>query len=227
MVSATPLLFMPFFAELNKTPAELFLYCSYRRICGYKKSVENLFFLPICGIMIRVMKMDKDHVGAINDRPQRKKNRLENYDYSSCGAYFITACTLERQNYFWKNVGAIIDRPQDVELSTYGKMVDQAIQNIPSAYPALSLESYVIMPNHIHLLLRVCADEYGRPLVAPTMSRVVKQLKGIVSKQIGKSIWQKSFHDHIIRNREDYEEHLRYIYENPIRWCYDELYAEE
>ena len=159
--------------------------------------------------------------------PKRKRNRLENYDYSSCGAYFITVCTLERQNCFWKNVGAIIDRPQDVELSTYGKMVDQAIKNIPSAYPALSLESYVIMPNHIHLLLRVCADEYGRPLVAPTMSRVVKQLKGVVSKQAGISIWQKSFHDHIIRNREDYEEHLRYIYENPMRWCYDELYAEE
>ena len=58
--------------------------------------------------------------------PKRKRNRLENYDYSSCGAYFITVCTLERRNYFWKNVGAIIDRPQDVELSTYGKMVDQA-----------------------------------------------------------------------------------------------------
>ncbi|MBP3396423.1 MAG: hypothetical protein J6L87_04530 [Clostridia bacterium] len=126
--------------------------------------------------------------------PKRKRNRLENYDYSSCGAYFITVCTLERQNYFWENVGAIIDRPQDVELSTYGKMVDQAIQNIPSAYPALSLESYVIMPNHIHLLLRVCADEYGRPLVAPTMSRVVKQLKGVVSKQAGISIIPRSYY---------------------------------
>ena len=174
-----------------------------------------------------VMVMEENHAGATSGRPQRKKNRLENYDYSSCGAYFITVCTLERRNYFWKNVGAIIDRPQDVELSPYGKMVDNAIQSIPSAYPALSLESYVIMPNHIHLLVRVCTDEYGRPLVAPTMSRVIKQRKGIVSKQAGISIWQKSFHDHIIRNREDYEEHLRYIYENPMRWYYDELYAEE
>ena len=108
--------------------------------------------------------MEENHVGVTNGRPQRKKNRLDNYDYSSCGAYFITVCTLERRNYFWKNVGAIIDRPQDVELSPYGKMVDNAIQSIPSAYPALSLESYVIMPNHIHLLVRVRADEYGRPL---------------------------------------------------------------
>ena len=106
-------------------------------------------------------------------------------------------------------------------------MVDTAIQSIPSAYPALSLESYAILPNHIHLLIRVRTDEYGRPMVAPTMSMVINQLKGIASKQAGGSIWQKSFHDHIIRNREDYEEHLRYIYENPLRWRCDELYTDE
>ena len=152
--------------------------------------------------------------------PKRKKNRLENYDYSSCGAYFITICTLNRNNYFWENVGAIIDRPQDIELSLYGKIVDQAIQNISSVYSSLSIECYVIMPDHIHLLLRVCADENGRPMVAPTMSRIVKQLKGVVSKQIGINIWQKSFYDHIIRNRDDYDEHIKYIYENPMRWHY-------
>ncbi len=156
-----------------------------------------------------------------NEMPKRKKNRLENYDYSSCGAYFITVCTLERRNYFWENVGAIIDRPQDVELSLYGEIVNEAISNISSVDPTLSVEGYAIMPNHIHILLRICADGCGRPLVAPTMSRVVKQLKGYVSKQVGTTIWQKSFHDHIIRNRKDYEEHLQYICENPIRWGYD------
>jgi len=100
------------------------------------------------------MKMDEK-----KEFPKRRKNRLENYDYSSCGAYCITVCTSERRNYFWKNVGAIIDRPQNVELSLYGKMVDDAIQKIHCTYPALSLEGYVIMPNHIHVLLRVCADE--------------------------------------------------------------------
>lgn len=102
-----------------------------------------------------------------------------------------------------------------------------AINNIALIYPALLVERYVIMPNHIHLILRICSDEYGRPMVAPTMSRVVKQLKGSVSKQIGKSIWQKSFHDHIIRNPKDYEEHINYILLNPARWYYDELYVEE
>ena len=64
-------------------------------------------------------------------------------------------------------------------------------------------------------------------MVAPTVSRVVQQLKGYVSKQIGKSICQKSFYDHVIRDREDYEKHVRYIYENPLRWRNDELYSEE
>lgn len=161
-----------------------------------------------------------------NKYPQRKKNRLENYDYSSCGAYFLTICTSNRRNYFWNSVGAIIDRPQNVELSQYGTIADSAIENISSVYPEILVESYVIMPNHIHLLLRVRSDEFGRPMVAPTMQRVVKQLKGYISKRIGESIWQKSFHDHIIRNREDYEKHIRYIYENPITWHYDELYIE-
>jgi REP element-mobilizing transposase RayT len=167
------------------------------------------------------------NLDRVTELPKRKNNRLKNHDYSSCGAYFITVCTLQRRNYFWKNVGAIIDRPQYVELSEYGKIVDMAIRSIPLFYPTLSLDDYVVMPNHIHVLLRVCADENGRPLVAPTMSRAVQQLKGIVTKQTGIKIWQKSFYDHVIRDRDDYDEHLRYIEENPMKWHYDELFTKE
>ncbi len=155
--------------------------------------------------------------------PKRKRNRLEHYDYSSCGAYFLTICTSERRNYFWDNVGATIGRPQDVELSAYGRIVDEAINNITVIYQSISVDQYVIMPDHIHLLLLIRADEYGRPVVAPTMSRLVQQLKGYVTKRIGISIWQKLFFDHVIRNKQDYEEHAKYIYENPMRWYYKHL----
>ena len=90
------------------------------------------------------------------------KNRLENYDYSTCGTYFITICTLGKQNRFGKSVGATIGRPpdfdcmQNIELSPCGMIVDKAINNISSVCPALSVDCYVIMPNHIHLLLQVC-----------------------------------------------------------------------
>ena len=168
------------------------------------------------------MKMDNEKT-----LPKRKDIRLKNYDYSSSGVYFLTICTSERRNYFWANVGATIGRPQDIALSEYGNIVDKAINNIPYAYPALDVDHYVIMPDHIHLLLIVCADECGRPMVAPTMSRVVQQLKGYITKRIGHSIWQKLFIDHVIRNREDYEEHVKYIYDNPIRWQYDRSNADE
>ena len=159
--------------------------------------------------------------------PTRKEIRLKNYNYSSSGGYFLTICTSERRNYFWENVGATIGRPQDVTLSPYGKIVDEAINNISSIYPALEVDCYVIMPDHIHLLLIIRADEYGRPMVAPTMSRVVQQLKGYITKRIGHSIWQKLFIDHVIRDREDYEAHVKYIYENPIHWQYDHLLTED
>ena len=152
-----------------------------------------------------------------SNQPTRKRNRLENYDYSSSGAYFVTICTKERRNYFWDNVGATIGRPQDIVLTPYGNIVDEAIKNIPSLYPAVDVDCYVIMPDHIHLLLIIRTDGLGRPMVAPTMSRVVQQLKGYVTKRIGHSIWQKLFFDHIIRNHIDYEEHIKYIYENPSR----------
>lgn len=186
-------------------------------------------------------------MGKREELPKRKKNRLENYDYGSCGAYFVTICTVKRQNYFWKsdaviettndyeNVGATIGRPQcdypqNMELSQYGGIVNEAINNIPIVYPSLSVDGYVIMPNHVHLLLRIDYDKSiqmasGRPMTAPTtISRVINNLKGYISKQAGFAIWQKSFHDHIVRNQEDYEAHMKYISENPSRWIYDELY---
>ena len=153
--------------------------------------------------------------------PKRKYPRIKNYNYSEVGAYFITICTSQRRNYFWQNdVGACIARPQcpnDIKLSVCGKIADEAIKNIPKIYPNVTVDSYVIMPDHIHLILIIHSDECGRAMHAPTMMRVVQQMKGYITKQIGSSIWQKSFFDHIIRNREDYEKHAKYIYENPLR----------
>ena len=76
------------------------------------------------------MKNDKNNEWPTIGRPQRKKNRLEHYAYSSPGGYFLTICTSERRNYFWEDVGATIGRPQDVILSQYGNIVNEAINNI-------------------------------------------------------------------------------------------------
>ncbi len=157
--------------------------------------------------------------------PKRKPVRLTDYDYSSAGVYFITVCIKDRKSLFWNNVGATIGRPQKHELSKYGKIADCAIHQIPQHYPDIKLDNYVVMPNHIHLLLSIEGDTLGRPVVAPTISQVVQQMKGYVSKQIGCSIWQKSFIDHIISNEKDYIEHYKYIENNPINWAEDDLYV--
>ena len=158
------------------------------------------------------------------DTPKRKPNRLPDFDYSTPGAYFITICTKDRRNLFWVDVGASIARPQ---LTTWGNITANSICDIPKHYPAISVDHYVIMPNHIHLLLQINTDTNGRPMVAPTIPTVIQQFKGIVTKRIGQSIWQKLYHDHVVRGEANYLKIWEYIDNNPARWTEDCFYREE
>ncbi len=151
----------------------------------------------------------------------RKPNRLDNYDYSQNGAYFITICTKDRKPILSQIiVGEDIILPS-LELSEYGRIVDKSINEIPMHYDGVFVDKYIIMPNHIHLIIRI--DNNGRMISAPT---IIAGMKRYVSKQIGQSIWQKSFYDHIIRDEYDYQCIGQYIDENLIRWIEDELYQE-
>ena len=119
-------------------------------------------------------------------------------------------------------VGAIINRPRNlVELSEYGRIVQSAIREIPVHYSGVTIENSVVMPNHLHMILAI---DCGRLIIAPTVSTIVQQFKRHVSKQIGFSLWQKSFHDHIIRNDRDYSNISEYIDNNPFRWQDDCFY---
>lgn len=155
---------------------------------------------------------------------KRKPNRLTGYDYSKNGAYFITICVKDKRELFWNSVGTPTAHPQAAErLSEYGIAVDKAINNIPNHYPCVSVDKYVVMPNHIHLILRWDSPGNGRAMRAPTVSTVINQMKGYVTKQIGFSLWQKLFHDHIIRSDEEYAKIWEYIDTNPLKWeddCY-------
>ena len=163
------------------------------------------------------------------ERPTRKPNRLPEYDYSQNGAYFVTVCTADKKNLFWDTVGAAISRPlmenEDLvpqpPLSAYGRIVEQGIQNIPHCYPSVSVEKYCIMPDHIHMILCFAKDS-ERQITAPTLSRVVGQMKRWVSKQIGAGIWQKTYFDRVIRNSTEYTEIWCYIHENPLKYALKE-----
>lgn len=162
--------------------------------------------------------------GVMNSR---KNNRLEFYDYSQNGAYFVTICAKDKQKIFWNNqqcsVGAVRCRPQD-KLNHLGLIVKIGIEKIPLYYQNITVDKYVIMPNHVHLIIRIDNNDInGRPMTAPTLSQIVNQFKGYCSKQIGHPVWQKSFHDHIIRNQADYNRIWEYVDTNAIKWesdCY-------
>ena len=150
--------------------------------------------------------------------PKRKPTRIQNYDYSAPGAYFITICTANREHIFWSPVGADIIRPENVSLSSAGKLAEQGILQMTDHYENVSVDKYCIMPDHIHLILRIEQDIDGRIISAPTVSQVVGSMKRWVSKQIGRPIWQKSFYEHVIRNRQDYDEIWKYIENNPLKY---------
>ena len=147
------------------------------------------------------------------DLPKRKQIRIEDYDYSNPGAYFITVCINDRKPVLW-NVGAATCRPN---LSKIGSIVETAILQIPKHYHAVSVDKYCVMPDHIHMILSITTNEGGRQVAAPTVSTVVGDMKRWVSIQIGHSIWQKSFIDRVIRNDQGYRAVWEYIENNPIK----------
>jgi len=158
----------------------------------------------------------------MKELPSRKPNRLKGYDYSQRGCYFITICIKDGHELLWDQltVGARIARPL---LSDVGIIVEKTIENISYIYEWVLVDKYVIMPNHVHLII-IIGDGGGRAMRAPTISTIINQMKGYVSKQIGYSIWQKLFHDHIIRSETDYERIWKYIDENAENWQQDCFY---
>lgn len=156
--------------------------------------------------------------------PTRKTNRLSEYDYSSVGAYFITVCAYYRKCLFWESPCALPDSLSAINLSHFGVIVQNVITQIPIRYPHFSVDNYVIMPNHIHILLQIHADANGRQVAAPTIQTVVGHMKRAASMAAGTPLWQKGFHDHIIRSDSDYLAAWNYIDGNPSKWFDDDLY---
>ncbi len=154
----------------------------------------------------------------MNELPKRKNIRIEHYDYSAPGAYFVTICTKNREKIFWDDCRGELCSPADTPLTNIGAVVDREIQKLNTLYDAVRIDTYCIMPDHIHFIITISADENGRTQFAPTISRIVKQFKGAITKKIGRPIWQKSFYDHGIRNQQDYHETQKYIENNPLKY---------
>ncbi len=154
----------------------------------------------------------------------RKRLRLKGYDYSNPGCYFITILTHNRQKLFWTNG----------KINELGAIVEQHINDIPSHYNLIKVDNYIVMPDHIHLMITigcdalpdnqdVLLDAVMGKLKYPDVKNVVGSLKSFTSREIHKiypdlKVWHKSYYDHIITDKNDYDETWDYIDANPIRW---------
>ena len=140
--------------------------------------------------------------------PVRKHPRLKTFDYSSPGAYFITICTQGRKRILSQIVGDdahIVPEP-------YGRIAEKYIRNVPE------IVKYIIMPDHIHMIIRLDAGAMWASPPTNKIAFIVRSIKTLTTKEIGESIFQQSYYDHIIRNQKDYNEIWQYIDRNPSIW---------
>ncbi len=182
----------------------------------------------------------------------RKKQRLNGLSYSENGAYFITICC-QRMSCLLGGIvadsldfhptvgGGVPDAPCAgfrVELTGCGELVDRKIKELNELYSGVNVDHYVIMPNHIHLLLSVDATEGASRTPPPTVvtnpnnqrsndtvPRFVSYFKRSTNRESGLKIWQRGYHDHVVRDSRDYQIRWTYIDNNPARWAEDEYYV--
>ena len=153
--------------------------------------------------------------------PKRKPTRLKGYDYSQNGAYFITISTHNRKCILSDIVGeGLRAHPKNI-LTSIGKEIEKSIQYIDENYEGVTIDKYVIMPNHIHLI--VILDNSGG-CGNPPLQNIIGYLKSFTTKIYDDILWQRSFHDHIIHGEKDYKKIWEYIDTNPLRWELDCFY---
>nr|WP_064965730.1 transposase [Tenacibaculum ovolyticum] len=169
--------------------------------------------------------------------------RLQNWDYASNGAYFITICTKNREHYF----GEI--KNKEMQLTETGKLAETYWMEIPEHFPFVTLGNFVIMPNHMHGILiidkptsqvktlqcnvstmqdKISTKNQQMSKIAPkagSISTIIRSYKSVVTKNARKINsafgWQSLFHDHIIRNSKAFDTIQNYIANNPEKWDED------
>jgi len=165
------------------------------------------------------------------DIHHRRSIRLKGYDYSRAGAYFITICTHGRECI----LGDLVDG--EMRLNEYGDIVRGEWLNLPNRFPDIELDAVVIMPNHIHAIIAIHAvgvihelplrndTKHRRTMLIP---KIVGYVKMNTAKRINQSrntpgarIWQRNYHEHVIRNEADLARIRKYVANNPRKWDTD------
>jgi REP element-mobilizing transposase RayT len=159
----------------------------------------------------------------------RKTIRLQQYDYTRPGAYFITVCLHDRKQYLF---GEIADNV--MVLNSVGEYARECWLDIPTFYPYVKLDEFVIMPNHVHgiLILNSNNIELGaanqfQQCTSGSIGSIIRGFKVGVTKRLRSInvqtlIWQRNYYEHVIRNEKSFTDIRQYIRDNPASWGNDE-----
>ncbi len=181
--------------------------------------------------------------GEIMNLPQRKLQRLKDYDYSKSNAYFVTLCTQNRMPLYETITDGIL------ALNPAGLMISDCFQQLSQYGNKIKVDTFIVMPNHLHAILIIShinedtkqvlksSEESGTTRGSfPTVSEYIRRFKTFTTKNyisgvytgdyplFDKRIWQKSFHDHIIRSEQEFRSICQYIHSNPLKWAEDTYY---
>jgi len=162
----------------------------------------------------------------VRGRQHRRRIRLRGYDYSHPGAYFLTICKHKYGSAF----GEILDGK--MKLNECGHIISACWHNLPEYHPHVTLNAFIVMPNHVHVIVVINrVDSESAPVGSGeqrSLFEIVRVFKTSSSRRInkvrgtvGSPVWQRSYWEHIIRNQEEFNRIHEYIIANPRRWHLD------
>jgi len=165
-----------------------------------------------------------------SDKHQRRSIRLKDYDYSQAGAYFITICTHNKECIFGKVVNG------EMVLNKCGKVVQEELDRSAKIRREIELDTFVVMPNHIHGIVVIVESNVGATGRSPlpkgptpkSVGAMMAGFKSAVTRRINDlrgipymAVWQRNYYEHVIRNEDDLDEIREYIVNNPLKWDLD------
>lgn len=160
------------------------------------------------------------------NRPRRRSIRLKDFDYSRQGCYFVTVCVQKRLCLF----GTIKDYA--FQPNSAGTLIAEEWLNLPTRFEWIELDFFIVMPNHFHgILVFTEGNEFkktlGEVIGAWKSKTTVEYIQGVQHyqwKRFSGTLWQRGYHDHIVRDQKELERLRNYIYHNPAQWEIDQLH---
>lgn len=183
---------------------------------------------PRCGVSSHAQWYDRG-MTLFNKQYRVESTRLKNWDYGGYGWYFVTICTKDRECCF----GEVLE--DDIHLSSVGNIVAEEWLKTGELRPAIHLDDWIVMPNHVHAIIMIDGDE-EKTLIPNDkeivhwkpgcLGAIINQFKGACTKRIHNIgytdfSWQERFHDHLIRDQRSLDQIRGYVYNNPANWLQD------